>query len=135
MDIDKLEAGPELDALVAREVMGWDAFGLDELWHIKGKRSTDVTEWGTPHACEGVTTNLMWRPSTDIASAWAVVEKMHERHCVHLDGGLGWGCKISDAGGLTQATWSVVANAETAPLSICIAALKAVLWSHRFNHR
>jgi len=128
-----LDAGPELDALVAREVMGWDAFGHDELWHEKGKRKTHVTRWGTPHA-QDCTTNFLWRPSVNMASAWEVVEVLRRRFgnvsVVGIDD--------PDAPGLPgehsdSTYWECIvgddrfyASAGTAPLAVCRAALKAV---------
>lgn len=61
MTTDSLPAGPELDRLVAEKVMG---FGDDDYippgrWHV---RPNGVDDW--------------FKPSTNIAHAWEVVEKM-----------------------------------------------------------
>jgi hypothetical protein len=64
--IDVLKPGPELDALVAEQVMGWKhfpkPFGYPGTW----ERPDGSTEYGLlpPHY------------STDIKSAWEIVEKM-----------------------------------------------------------
>lgn len=57
-DIDKLEAGAELDALVAQLIMGWRWPGYT------------TANYPMPKA------KLEWSPSTDIAAAWQVVEKL-----------------------------------------------------------
>ncbi len=97
MDIDKLEAGPELDALVAEKVMGMEPDG----------------PWAPP------------KYSTDIAAAWEVlmvlVGRIPEPIGIIIDKQgqffvvKGEQCDLED-----------VASASTAPLAICRAALKAV---------
>jgi len=77
-EILKLELGPELDRLVAEKVMGW-------------KRTTE----GAPPGCaywkdddgfvranETPGGSLNWNPSTDIAAAWEVVEKLANKGIV-----------------------------------------------------
>jgi hypothetical protein len=70
-----LPAGPELDRLVAEKVMGWR---LDEglYWlDSAGKR----TGWvhATGHDVYGGYRD--WRPSTDIAAAWQLLEGIDAR--------------------------------------------------------
>lgn len=130
-------AGRELDAMVAERVMGWrlsnyeaeaaaasdadyaDA-AINDGWEWEG-RATRREAW-------------QWRPSTDIADAWEVVEKMaadqpewpHHGHyvCLHNSTGLGkWECRV---GSFAEA------HADTAPLAICRAALAAL--SHEQPH-
>ena len=60
---DKLKAGPELDARIATEVMGWTDFVMG--W-VDNK--TDPDHW----AC----LKDVWRPSTDIADAWRILERL-----------------------------------------------------------
>ena len=67
-EIDEHEAGPCLDAWAATDVMKWkwnDSLG----W---GNRPywTDKTETEEGPACDD------WSPSTDIAAAWMLVEKL-----------------------------------------------------------
>lgn len=110
-EILKMEAGRELDALVAKDVMGWhklDGNWKDNIWekadgHIKGD----------------------WHPSEDISAAWEVVTKIRS---------MGWGVDISWFHEFIYCALhkpdSVIikqANAETAPLAICRAALLAVM--------
>jgi hypothetical protein len=149
----EVKAGPKLDALVAEKVMGW----------------VDATDWGTPdwqggdaypseffpseffkvaHAIEGDSLKIdyvlchhnLWRPSTSIADAWEVVEKLAADRVrprnsegqpanrfaieIHPFGGTWWaGWTIEWSGGSDVLTG---ATADTAPLAICLAALKAV---------
>lgn len=120
-------AGPELDALVAEQVMGWT---LGEPEYVMGYLShggSMMRLWkgpGIPTAKGILPGQLDWHPSTDIAAAWAVVEK--------LRGGFLW----LDSGNelFRAAFWKGPDNggqvcecsAETAPLAICLAALKSV---------
>ena len=95
MNIDKLEAGPELDALIA-EMMGLPVQNF----------------------------------STDIAAAWIVVNEIIRRV------GLGWFCLRNECDTKYKPSMSgyscdfgdygARAEAQTAPLAICRAALKAV---------
>jgi len=76
------DAGRELDALVAEHVMGWAPIKVingrpiaegwtgfyDGKWLVWTERP-EPTEEGESHP---------WRPSTDIAAAWQVVEKMQQ---------------------------------------------------------
>lgn len=111
-----MEAERELDALVAEKVMG-----LGSQWTVQ--QQPDGTF---------VPTGEVWYEcpefSTDIAAAWQVVEWMRKWH----DRGLIF--KVFPVG--FQFDYSAVfqsrdneqwdAQAETAPLAICLAALKVV---------
>ena len=98
IDVDSLEAGPKLDALIAEKVMGGKL----------GLRGMGVS-WDT--------VGYGWSPSTSIADAWEVVLKLQGFSIGKVGGSGEWCC--SCYGGL--------ASADTAPLAICRAALKAVL--------
>ena len=136
MDVDKMEAGRELDALVAEKIMGWQLRDsmTDEIvtedsdyreaayndgWHWDG-RGGRLEAW-------------QWQPSIDIVAAWEVVERLcelpsvgiiikaypkwnekHERNFLY-----GYVATFPDLG--------LQAVADTAPLAICRAALKAIL--------
>jgi hypothetical protein len=73
-----MNAGRELDALVAEKVMGWRRHPTNQWndrWH-DGDRELDAD-----HAIEGeggdyYHPDKAWEPSTDIAAAWEVVEEM-----------------------------------------------------------
>jgi len=107
-----MKAGQELDALVAEKVMGMRP-GVD--WH-----SPCFDEFFCDNPCP--------RFSTSIAAAWEVFEWLCKRgddiaEVVQLTFNVqnGWWC--------TSERWTqidVQGNAPTAPLAICLAALKAV---------
>lgn len=103
-----MEAGRELDALVAEKVMG-----LDCSWRC-------VTLDGTGRD-RGPARRI--KPySTNIDAAWEVVEKLKENHTVNIHGySDGW-----EVGLIGPGSAAVDGQAETAPHAICLAALKAV---------
>jgi hypothetical protein len=97
MSAPVMEAGRELDQRVAIEVMGWTLYAGNRNYRQSGEPVPDY--------------------STDIAAAWLVVEALLARGiyvCVEYASGR-WNC------------WAGTVNvhAETAPLAICLAALKA----------
>ncbi|MBA2702707.1 MAG: hypothetical protein H0U60_02530 [Blastocatellia bacterium] len=124
----------ELDALVAEKVMGW--------YHKDWKTVTHGTSgWIRKHPplqeywyCKvnGKDTRmntLSWSPSTNIAAAWQVVSKMKETQPFfslyyddrsEIDPAY-WFCDWS-----TEYRSGIGAKAESAPLAICLAALKTV---------
>jgi len=105
-EIDKLEAGREMDALVA-EVMGWrDCEGY---WEDEKVIHTDVGGW-----C----------PSQDISAAWDVLHLGHP--CGWFDSYylMRYGNGYAIAG---HSTHLIIAEAPTAPLAICRARLKAAV--------
>ena len=72
-----MEAGPELNELVAVHVMGWEKCRDGDRWACNGK------ELGPDHATakgDGLGDYYYpdeeWSPSSDIAAAWEVVEKI-----------------------------------------------------------
>lgn len=124
-----MKAGRELDALIAEKVMGWEAVN-DELEIAKREGNPDLVDSQRWHrrkvwfkgnekmACEECGTLPAY--STDIAAAWEVVEKAD---LWSLYGSIGDGpyracIQFEDREGLM--------TADTAPLAICLAALKAV---------
>ena len=151
--IDKMEAGQELDALVAERVMGWKQ---DEDWGclIPPQQRAKPTEMWTPWqrdknrdvfrepvkgaAVSGIVYSgdfsSIYLPewSTDIAAAWKVLDKLDKdwRISIHqMWDGKAWQCSLEPAGGLTLdpevPRGGVFANADTPALAICRAALKA----------
>lgn len=76
-EILKLEPGPELDRLVAERVMGWKrrveeappgcAYWDDDKGHLRAFEDPggNLDRWYDP-----------WRPSTDIAVAWEVLNRL-----------------------------------------------------------
>ena len=99
MNIDEMPAGTEMDRCVAEKVMGWDP-----------------SEWHQGQDCR------RWKPSNDIAHAWEVVEKIRDRYAVSLHAG------ILPSGFTPYAAMvkGIKSYADTAPLAICRAVLKAV---------
>lgn len=105
----------EIDALIAEHVMGWAYRELHDVW--------------IPQEIEGeILDNILadeWRPSEDIGDAWEVIEALKylwfqvgrenclgERYDVHCYNHPDMTDKVS-------------AFADTAPMAICLAALKA----------
>lgn len=127
MEIDNLEAGRELDALVAEKVMGW-TLGKPHLLHgylMHG--SVEIECWEGSLKDNVTQTKDSWHPSTDIRWAWEVVEKL-KRYGFEL------GYQFDESGELEwDASFDMERHSEahcvyapTAPLAICKAALKAV---------
>ena len=143
---NELKAGRELDALVAEKVMGcrvsWWSLRLvdrpptDIEWRhglFTSEASLERMEEGEVLVADANGDMPMhqmlgrseWegipRYSTDIAAAWEVVEKMRARGLiVDLTLGAGAYCRI---GGFRPFAEE---RGATAPLAICLAALKAV---------
>ena len=122
-EIDKLEAGRELDALVAEKVMGLEI--------SQTSRGTDnptirVITDGVPHY------RTMRCYSTNISAAWEVVEKLQQQFHLRLNSPFDFGDPYF-AGftplGVTgfNGRPDFEASAPTAPLAICRTALKAKL--------
>jgi len=122
---NELPAGRELDALVAEKVMGWvevrkqsiaNAFGQHVMDDYVGQPSIGVTQ-----------PVLVPRYSSMIQEAWKVADHLRSRsQFVAVLSGMGpqgvqpWICKINRDGGFLEE------RADTAPVAICLAALKAV---------
>ena len=131
MDVEKLDADKQTDALVAEMVMGWRSeivAGDTVIWHsprVNGVMAHGGIDFIPPY-------------STDIAAAWSVVEHIkakgnHERGlidpCVKVGIGDSYFCEIFDLSAMgyvdTPLFDYVIAEADTAPLAICRAALKS----------
>lgn len=119
-----MKAGRELDTLVAEKVMGWEATADGLYWDARQKRTRLVLGSVIAKKREemGIENRpgFVFAPSTDIAAAWEVVEKAD---LWSLYGSIGDGpyracIQFEDREGLM--------TADTAPLAICLAALKAV---------
>ena len=118
-----MKAGRELDTLVAEKVMGWEATADGLYWDARQKRTRLVLGSAIAKKREemGIENGpgFVFAPSTDIAAAWEVVEKAD---LWSLYGSIGDGpyracIQFEDREGLM--------TADTAPLAICLAALKA----------
>jgi hypothetical protein len=145
-------AGAELDAEVARQVMRWRVHCRNTAWWVDAQHENGPIP---PHGVRGMTCGMdRWSPSTDIAVAWQVVEKMRE--VLRTDAWKPYPDKRCDQGpwfsveapddsihhdcpargkwcaGLRENThfegdgWVIdrYALADTAPLAVCLAALR-----------
>jgi hypothetical protein len=137
-----LEAGPELERLVAEKVMEWTRTSSDEAAR-HGVYRYETAEKGLVCICRDVhgwdEWPDAWWPSRDIAAAWLVVERVRlvgnkKRGlldpCIKVGLGDQAFCEIFDLSGMgyvdTPPFKSVDAWARTAPLAICRAALLAI---------
>lgn len=121
-----MNAGPELDALIATKVMGWTR-GISDVCNVLGWRTPDSI-W--VHDADGVP-----HYSTDIAAAWEVVEQL-KAHKDYVSFGLTDDSNSSTAtfanfegvwfAGFGLGVGGECVGAATAPLAICLAALKAI---------
>ena len=128
IDIDTMPAGREMDALVA-EFMGWMIYPFDE---HRGNHEWLDNLSNYPYLTDQHGYYLLWRkpkedgerwsPSTFIAAAWEVVEKLFRT---------GWNVSVdTDLLGFCATVWNEDDGqyfncANTAPLAICRAAWKA----------
>lgn len=117
----EIPAGPDLDRLVAERVMGFT-----DIRKMNGCDWYSATREGrADRVLVGSDSARGFAPSTDIAHAWEVVERMEQRR---LELGLWryldayWEAEFV----VTEREPSGEAKADTAPLAICLAALKAV---------
>ena len=114
-----MNAGRELDALVAEHVMGW-SLNSNNFGHVPRGWPPEMTPLDTNYDPVDVPAY-----STDIAAAWEVVEKMNAED-IRLElyspyGDPHWACQFWMEGELVAG-----AGVDTAPHAICLAALKAV---------
>lgn len=124
IDIEKLVAGLELDALVGEKVMGWTDIDLE--WRGEDFHS------GVPLIGKGTSPNggICGIPhfSNDIAAAWEVIEKLKDgpfrQANLHVENGFGhYGIQLWDE---REQRLMPGTYADTMPLAICRAALRAV---------
>lgn len=129
-DIDALEAGPEVRALVARDVlgikMGRKMFKNRTGYRLEWPSGESVHDNGTSYYGWGYNQNEetaeFYYPAvdSDISAAWLVVDKMQSNgFCFDADGDAKEKCFRFGVG-------QGIGAAKTAPLAICKAALKAV---------
>jgi hypothetical protein len=133
--VSSVEAGPSIDADVAEKVMGWrrELYAGRFYWFgpYDGRRHIRVTYDDVELGEDAVlafaeeSDTECWSPSTDIVTAWQVVEHLFAA---------GWALNIAGERGPGR-PWDVrywkggergMAFADTAPLAICKAALIAV---------
>jgi len=117
-EILRMEAGPEWDRLVAEQIMGWS----------EGKHF-EVGDFGVVKLGEVID---IWSPSTDIAAAMEVVQKLLEKR-LRVSMYSPWGDR-NEPYAIPEWTVFVLSNhglgiemgGETLPLAICRAALIAL---------
>lgn len=122
MNVNEMEAGRELDALVAQHVMGCKVLGSELTGFFCGCSPE------THRDKDG----FLPRFSTDIAAAWEIVEKVKatsSRGYVldFLRGEWTVGLRACGDAGEPELYDHCAGCAEEAPLAICKAALKAAL--------
>lgn len=128
-----MKANRPIDAMIAEHVMNtekywsirWGGSGYGDfptydeavihaLKYFGDRRAAIIPYWDEP--CY----------STDISAAWQVVEKLRETWAIELHGREGvWNCLVEEGDEVT-AHFIATAEADTASLAICLAALKAV---------
>ena len=128
-----MNAGRELDALIAEKVMGWTVYrwnseGGYDAW-LKGFRAADahaifLSNSNTLSCFSHVDNNdrlqiKEWHPSTDIAAAWDVVKHLQRPFSLERWSDGRW--QASFASKIARGMWPV---AETSELAICRAALR-----------
>lgn len=152
MSREDLQAGRELDRLVAEKIMGWKWVLCQRQGDPASYRCLEspehIAEFHLPLAdlevaVAPVVPHALSLPrySTNIAAAWEVVEFLALKNIVVcLLDRIGfaedtleplWRCGFMDseaheAESSVEETWFSIAGAETAPLAICLAALEVV---------
>jgi hypothetical protein len=110
-----MKASREMDALVAQKIMGWEMVTESEYglcWKVPQPdgRFEFLSDESAPHY------------STNMMAAWLVVEKLSDTHGFFLGkhgtpGRPPWCCRFGAETAVTEG--------HSAPLTICVAALKA----------
>ncbi len=120
-----MNPGPELDAKIATEVMGWVSAD-DGWWDLPDGKSTGYHQNDGLPAIGTEGDSDRWKPSEDIAAAWEAVEKVE--HNIMFGRGNGFQPWASFTVPLSKHFPLGVAQgrAETMPHAICLALLKVV---------
>jgi len=128
-EILKMEAGPELDRLVAERVMEWDEgkdFGIGESGIVRYIREG-------PKYFERTKIEA-WAPSTDIKAAWEVMERLAPHFEIKLFNAMepqrsrGWkDVWVVDIQASQEGAPLHRSIDDNAPLAICRAALLAMM--------
>lgn len=127
-EILQMEAGREIDALVAELVMGWTKVRKASTWESAAMIYSGTFVYTIGVTPDQKTNDVIPYHSTDIAAAWQVVEKMRLVGVSmwigpHLDNE--WAVQIKPS----INNYHEFVRADTAPLAICRAALLAVMES------
>jgi len=121
-----VKAGRELDALIAEKVMGWTPCYHDDDVVVAWRDENGYEKFFT----DPTQSDNEWSPSTDMNDAWVVVERLRESKTFSLHDI--WDEEdiiMFNATFQHNDTYHVVnyeSYANTAPLAICLASLKAV---------
>jgi hypothetical protein len=131
MTTETMQAGRELDALVAEKVMGWREVRLRP--SNSSRRSGPDYKGYKPDVVARRRETPCHVPaySTDIAAAWEVVEAMERRGCLVVTrtrGAISGKPRVEITGThpVGRNEWLVHEDADTVPLAICRAALAAL---------
>jgi hypothetical protein len=147
-DVDSMQAGRELDEVIALDVMGWEH--RTESWYdgegVEGSRfigpnGEERTAFG--HYNYDLEELDLPRYSTDIAAAWEVVERMNNKGwfsdlSIRQSDSIGERYMCAFASSAQYEPWNPASMAGytwagTMPLAICKAALRAVYEFRPFN--
>lgn len=114
----------ELDCRIAREVMGWDIIGRTDDWSQKGFLYMGG-DYGQLHEKlpDGRYHQVKWSPSTSIADAFLVVEKMKERDFYFS---AEWDCNDWAVNFADDNDSYCEIDSKSLPMAICLAALSAL---------
>jgi hypothetical protein len=133
-DIMKMEAGPDLDRLIAEKVMGFTLY--TDLFYMY--RWNDSRHLNFP--CDLNLTILQFNPSRNIKMAWEVIEKIKDSFILNLCYTDEWCCHLlqfDQKPGETEEDFAEIINieinatAKTAPEAISKAALLALMEGER----
>lgn len=126
MNTDKMQAGQELDALIAKRVMRWQPLENSPVgWWITESGQHLTTNGKSPAWGD----SSCFAPSTDIVAAWQVVDRLTDenkpfpRFCIWWGNQLSWMAEFQ----MTEKVNRSVTYARTPELAICRAALEAVM--------
>lgn len=148
--VDKMGAGPEIDALIAKHIRNWEFLevgywkssvkGIDQLPDSStAERQLQLRQWLDQEVIEEITnsnigeywidepTNFImlvedFKPSTDIAAAIQLIERFHRYRAELVMGLHDWAFWTDPHSGIRGRGLDA-----SIPLAICKAALKAIL--------
>lgn len=129
-----MEAGRELDALIAEKIIGWKWInhpGFDEPFMFSPEQVKGfIPEFVAAHTVENCDRNAPDRLphySTSIADAWLVVEKLRERESIARSNGASDQAWVSFVWNLPMSRHGIhYMLFSLTPLAICLAALKTM---------
>lgn len=111
----------EIDELIAEKVMGWK---LETIATSTYGSKADVWKNETGKI---MVYDREWKPTSDISSAWRVVEKIQEKGYFEMTGWPGdYHVNFADKDG-----HGFSGQASTAPLAICLAAITALKFQQK----